>query len=70
MSRTATAEPFRGVERPATSPASPDCRCECGSLLARRVENGFEIKCRGCKRLIVLSPEPGDGAWREIRSGR
>ncbi|MGE5220633.1 MAG: hypothetical protein ACM3SP_26800 [Chloroflexota bacterium] len=29
-------------------------RCSCGSLLARLVESGVEIKCRRCKRQVVL----------------
>jgi hypothetical protein len=31
-----------------------DCRCPCGSLLARRVERGVELKCRRCKRTLIL----------------
>ena len=27
-----------------------DCRCACGSLLARVVEGAVELKCRRCKR--------------------
>jgi hypothetical protein len=29
-------------------------RCHCGSLLARLVPNGVEIKCRRCKRRVVI----------------
>lgn len=35
------------------------CRCICGNLLARVTRRGVELKCRRCKRLIVLS-------WREL----
>lgn len=48
--------------RPA--PAPRDCgpreagcaelRCGCGSLVARRVAGGVELKCRRCKRVLVL----------------
>jgi len=31
-----------------------DVRCSCGNLLARRVEGGVELKCRRCKRTVVL----------------
>lgn len=31
-----------------------DLRCGCGSLLARRVASGVELKCRRCKRTLVL----------------
>jgi len=31
-----------------------ECRCPCGSLVARRVPDGVELKCRRCKRTVVL----------------
>lgn len=31
-----------------------ECRCTCGSLLARLVEGGVELKCRRCKRTLLL----------------
>jgi phage FluMu protein Com len=31
-----------------------DCRCLCGSLLARLVEGGVELKCRRCKRTLLV----------------
>ena len=37
---------------PAKSASS--LRCSCGSLLARMVEAGVEIKCRRCKRQVIL----------------
>ncbi|MGC4122754.1 MAG: hypothetical protein QM765_50915 [Myxococcales bacterium] len=37
-------------------------RCGCGSLLARRVEGGVELKCRRCKRVIVLPLTEDDDA--------
>ena len=43
-------------------PASNDCRCLCGSLIARRVDGGVELKCRRCKR-VVLVP------WEEDEAG-
>ncbi len=48
---------------------SKDCRCACGSLLARWVEGGVELKCRRCKRTVfvplatddraLVAPDPG-----------
>lgn len=39
----------------------PDCerpfRCLCGSLLARLVPEGIELKCRRCKRHIIVPLE-------------
>ena len=32
-------------------------RCPCGSLLARLVPGGVEIKCRRCKRQVVVPLE-------------
>jgi phage FluMu protein Com len=34
--------------------AHEDLRCACGSLLARRVPDGVELKCRRCKRTVVI----------------
>jgi hypothetical protein len=33
-------------------------RCDCGSLLARLVPAGVELKCRRCKRIVVLPIAP------------
>jgi len=41
-----------------TASAAADCRCLCGNLLARLVEGGVEVKCRRCKRTLVLPIEP------------
>ena len=51
-------------------------RCHCGSLLARLVAEGVQIKCRRCKRQVILPIEKRvrefvhvteglfDGLWR------
>ena len=31
-----------------------DARCGCGSLLARWLDNGVELKCRRCKRMVIV----------------
>jgi hypothetical protein len=36
-------------------------RCECGSMLARLVPRGVELKCRRCKRQVVV---PLEKKWR------
>jgi phage FluMu protein Com len=33
------------------------CRCACGSMLARVVREGLELKCRKCKSLILVRHE-------------
>ena len=30
------------------------CRCECGNLLAKMVPDGIEVKCRRCKRIVLI----------------
>ncbi len=44
--------------------AENDCRCLCGSLLARLVEGAVELKCRRCKRTLRL-PLSDDPAAHE-----
>lgn len=39
-----------------SSPA-PDHRCDCGAVLCRLTERGVEIKCRRCKRVVVVPVE-------------
>ena len=38
-------------------PSDRELRCDCGSLMARVVDAGVELKCRRCKR-VVLVPVP------------
>lgn len=44
-----------------TKPDLPPCpelhRCLCGSLLARCVPGGVELKCRRCKRTVTIPLE-------------
>jgi hypothetical protein len=32
-----------------------ECRCVCGNLVARVVPDGVELKCRRCKRRLVVA---------------
>ncbi|HEX9788596.1 MAG TPA: hypothetical protein VGB09_11245 [Candidatus Binatia bacterium] len=45
-------------------------RCHCGSLLARLVPGGVEIKCRRCKRRVVipLQTDPRDAVGKRVES--
>ena len=49
-------------ERAHAGPCGNDCRCACGSLLARVVDGAVELKCRRCKRThrvpLAASPSP------------
>jgi len=49
--------PIRAKTGDASKP-STSLRCCCGSLLARVVEDGVELKCRRCKRHVIV---PLDG---------
>lgn len=44
------------------APADADgseCRCVCGSLVARVVADGVELKCRRCKRTLLVPLSAG-----------
>jgi phage FluMu protein Com len=43
--------------------APKELRCPCGRLLARRTDDGVELKCTRCKRTVVLK-------WNELESQR
>ncbi len=47
-------------------PIERELRCGCGSLMARLTRTGLELKCRRCKRLIVVPLRDVDGAWIEV----
>ena len=63
-------QPLRAIPEASSSPT--ECRCLCGSLLARLVAGGVELKCRRCKRALVIplgdfsthsSDHPHEGEW-------
>lgn len=41
-----------------------ECRCDCGNLLARWRDGDLELKCRRCKRRVVVNVPP---APREVQ---
>ncbi|TMA36558.1 MAG: hypothetical protein E6J87_00210 [Deltaproteobacteria bacterium] len=51
----------RAQKIPAGRRDPSECRCLCGSLVARRVPEGVELKCR-CKRTVVLALDPASTA--------
>ena len=66
-------KPTNQPRRASESAASEnDCRCMCGSLLARVVDGGVELKCRRCKRTLLVpfdtSAETAASAARPIES--
>jgi hypothetical protein len=44
----------RGTTAPVANSYSPEARCHCGQLVAKVSDNGIELKCKRCKRLILL----------------
>lgn len=51
---------LRAVKTPTTNDAAEgDCRCSCGRLLARLTRDGLEVKCRRCRRVLLI-------AWADI----
>jgi hypothetical protein len=49
-------------ERSEARRGADDCRCRCGSLVARIVHGGVEIRCRRCKRDLLV-PWSARGGW-------
>jgi len=43
-----------------------ELRCGCGSLMARRTQAGLELKCRRCKRVVVVPVNAADRDWIEV----
>jgi len=37
-----------------TSLNRADARCECGQLMAKLRTDGVELKCKRCKRIVVI----------------
>jgi phage FluMu protein Com len=52
--RTSSTDVRPHSSSPLAACAHEDLRCACGSLLARRVPDGVELKCRRCKRTVVI----------------
>lgn len=55
------------------TPASDGCqsnetRCECGQLIAKVRGQGLELKCKRCKRIIVI-PFTAIEGWTELSPG-
>jgi phage FluMu protein Com len=35
--------------------ADQEARCECGQLIAKLQQDGIELKCKRCKRIVTIS---------------
>ena len=49
------------------APLSSETRCECGQLIAKVIGGGLELKCKRCKR-IVLIPFSSIEGWNNVAS--
>jgi phage FluMu protein Com len=47
-------------------PTERELRCGCGNLMARMTSAGLELKCRRCKRLIVVPVTAERDKWIEV----
>jgi len=43
-----------------------ELRCACGSLMARVTTHGIELKCRRCKRVVVVAAARARRGWTEV----
>ena len=44
-----------------------ETRCECGQLIAKVREQGLELKCKRCKRIVVIPFSSIEG-WGTVAS--
>ena len=44
-----------------------ELRCHCGSLMARVTVRGIELKCRRCKRVVVVPAGEAGRRWTAAR---
>jgi phage FluMu protein Com len=58
-------KPLNEKDRHSAGAEEKPFRCLCGSLLARLVRNGVELKCRKCKRHIIV-PLMEEKRWTQI----
>jgi hypothetical protein len=47
-------------------PTDRELRCDCGSLMARVTARGIELKCRRCKRTVVVPADEPRGHWAVV----
>ena len=50
----APSRPCAPPSRGRTRGSDRDCRCQCGSLVARIASEGVELRCRRCKRTLLV----------------
>lgn len=50
---------------PTTSCQHTETRCECGQLIAKVCGQGLELKCKRCKRIVVI-PFTAIEGWSSV----
>lgn len=43
-----------------------ELRCHCGSLMARVTPRGIELKCRRCKRVVIVAADRVCSEWVRV----
>src|SRR4029434_10668225 len=67
--RATSGRPASGNAAPVTRrmvPSGDQCRCSCGSMFARMVRDGLELKSRKCKSLVLITHDELIAMYREL----
>ena len=51
------------MDRPNIPRSDAELRCHCGSLMARVTVRGIELKCRRCKRVVLVAADHVRRGW-------
>jgi len=54
------------MDEPSSLRSDAELRCDCGSLMARVTMRGIELKCRRCKRLVVVTADQMRRGWVHV----
>ena len=49
-----------------SQPSCHEARCTCGQLVAKMTDHGVEVKCKRCKRMVLLPYSSLDSKEKEI----
>jgi phage FluMu protein Com len=48
--------------------SNAELRCCCGSLMARVTARGIELKCRRCKRIVLVPADSAQQGWVAVHA--
>ncbi|MGH8005613.1 MAG: hypothetical protein ACREQ3_01220 [Candidatus Binatia bacterium] len=57
---------MKPVFSPSPATSARESRCRCGNMLARLRPEGVELKCRRCKRMVVI-PWGTPSTWHGVQ---